>query len=68
MKNSDPILSELHQIRRDLLEEYGGDLAAYIAEAQKRLEASGRPIANRKPKKIIFPALPDKPTAEMTAD
>lgn len=41
------ILDELHAARRKLLAEYGGDTAAYLRDAQARLEASGRPIAHR---------------------
>lgn len=41
------ILDELHAARRKLLAEYGGDTAAYLRDAQARLEASGRPIAQR---------------------
>ena len=40
-----PILDELHTARRKILADYGGDTAAYLRDAQKRLEASGRPIA-----------------------
>ena len=41
------ILDELHAIRRQLLAKYDGDTAAYLRDAQARLEASGRPIAHR---------------------
>jgi hypothetical protein len=42
------ILEELHAARRQLLADYAGDTAAYLRDAQARLEASGRPIAHRK--------------------
>jgi hypothetical protein len=42
------ILDELHAARRQLLANYNGDTAAYLRDAQARLEASGRPIAQRK--------------------
>ena len=47
-----PILDELHAVRRQLLEKYQGDTAAYLRDAQARLEASGRRIAHRKPRTI----------------
>jgi hypothetical protein len=46
------ILDELHAARRKLLAEYNGDTAAYLRDAQARLEASGRPIAHRKQRTI----------------
>jgi hypothetical protein len=47
-----PILDEIHAARRKILADYNGDLAAYLRDAQARLEASGRPIANRKQRTI----------------
>lgn len=47
-----PILDELHAARRKILADYNGDTAAYLRDAQARLEASGRPIANREQRKI----------------
>ena len=35
-----PILDELHEARRQLLEDVGGDLHRYVAEATERLRAS----------------------------
>jgi hypothetical protein len=46
------ILEELHAARRQLLADYNGDTAAYLRDAQARLEASGRPIAHRKQRAI----------------
>ena len=46
------ILEELHAARRQILADYNGDTAAYLRDAQKRLEASGRPIAHRKQRSI----------------
>lgn len=40
-----PILDELHAARRQILADYDGDTSAYLRDARKRLEASGRPIA-----------------------
>lgn len=46
------ILEELHAARRQLLADYNGNTAAYLRDAQARLEASGRPIAHRKQRTI----------------
>lgn len=46
------ILDELHAARRKILTQYDGDTAAYLRDAQARLEASGRPIAHRKQRTI----------------
>jgi hypothetical protein len=46
------ILDELHAARQKLLANYNGDTAAYLRDAQTRLEASGRPIAHRKQRTI----------------
>ena len=46
------ILDELHATRRKILAQYDGDLAAYLSDARARLEASGRPIAQRKQRTI----------------
>jgi hypothetical protein len=40
----DPVLDEIHRIRREISERFGGDLKAILADARKRQEASGRPI------------------------
>ena len=46
------ILEELHAARRKILEDYDGDTAAYLRDAQARLEASGRPIWQGKQRTI----------------
>ncbi len=46
------ILDELHATRRQILAKYNGDTAAYLRDAQTRLEASGRPIAYREQRTI----------------
>jgi len=46
------ILDELHATRRKILENYNGDTAAYLRDAQARLEASGRPIWQGKQRTI----------------
>lgn len=46
------IIEELHEIRRELLAQYNGDTAAYLRDAQARLEISGHPIDHRKQRAI----------------
>lgn len=46
------ILDELHAARRKILADCNGDTAAYLRNAQARLEASGRPISQRKQRTI----------------
>ena len=46
------ILDELHAARRKILADCNGDTAAYLRDAQARLEASGRPISQRKQRTI----------------
>jgi hypothetical protein len=46
------ILDELHAARRKILEDYNGDTAAYLRDAQARLKASGRPIWQGKQRTI----------------
>ena len=46
------ILEELHATRRKILADYNGDTAAYLRDAQARLEASGRPIWQGKQRTI----------------
>ena len=46
------ILDEIHAARRQILADYNGDTAAHLRDAQARLEASGRPIAQRKQRTI----------------
>lgn len=43
--SANPILDELHATRRAILAQYSGDVAAYLRDAQVRLLASGRPLA-----------------------
>jgi len=47
-----PILDELHAARRQILADWDGDTAAYLRDAQARLEASGRPISQCKQRTI----------------
>jgi len=46
------ILDELRAARRKILADCNGDTAAYLRDAQARLEASARPIAQRKQRTI----------------
>ena len=46
MMEHNPILEEIYKVREQIMAEYRGDTAAYLRDAQERLLASGRPIAN----------------------
>jgi len=46
------ILDDLHAVRRRILADYHGDTAAYLRDAQARLDASGRPLAQVKQRTI----------------
>ncbi len=41
----DPILDELHAVRRKMHDDCGGDLSKLVAQMRKRQESSGHPIA-----------------------
>lgn len=45
----DPIVEEIHKIRRQIAEKFNGDIAAIIADARKRQAASNRPVWPGKP-------------------
>ena len=40
----DTIIDEIHEIRRQIAEKFGGDIKAIMDDAQKRQESSGRPV------------------------
>ena len=54
MMTRNTILDELHAARRKILADCNGDTAAYLRDAQTRLEASGRPIWQGKQRTIRF--------------
>ena len=37
-------IEEIHRIRREIPDRFGGDIAAIAADADRRARASGRPI------------------------
>lgn len=41
---TDPILEEIHRVRREISDRFGGDFVAMLDDARRRQEASGRPI------------------------
>ena len=49
---NNPILEELYAVRRQIMNEHGDDLAAYLHSEFERLKASGHPIANVKQRTI----------------
>ena len=60
---SNAILDELHAARRQILAEYAGDTAAYLRDAQARLVASGRPIAQRQQRTLRCTGMNDEEKA-----
>ena len=45
---TNPILRELHEIRKEILAEHGDDLGEYIRAALEKTKASGHPVAKIK--------------------
>ena len=41
---TDPILEEIHKVRREISDRFGGDVHAIAADANARMAASGCPI------------------------
>jgi hypothetical protein len=56
---TDPILEEIHRVRREMSDRFGGDFVAMLNDARRRQEASGRPIW--KPKHDEFSVEPERP-------
>ena len=44
-RTSDPILDELHAVRRKMHDDCGGDLSRLVAQMRERQDNSGHPIA-----------------------
>jgi hypothetical protein len=40
----DPIIEEIHRVRREMSDRFGGDFIAMLDDARQRQEASRRPI------------------------
>jgi len=49
---TNPILKELHDIRKQILAEHGDDLGAYLRAALEKTKASGHPVAKIKQRTI----------------
>ena len=47
-----PILRELHEVRKQILEEHGDDLGAYLRSELEKTKASGHPVAKLKQRTI----------------
>ena len=41
---TDPIVDEIHAVRREISDRFGGDVRAIAADANARMRASGCPI------------------------
>jgi hypothetical protein len=44
LMTTDPVIDEIHQIRREISDRFGGDLHAILADARQRQAASGHPV------------------------
>ena len=49
---TNPILKELHDIRKQILAEHGDDLGDYLRSELERTKASGHPVAQIKQRTI----------------
>lgn len=48
----DPIVAEVRQARKEILESYGGDFEAMMRDVMKRQYESGREIVRAKPRTV----------------
>jgi hypothetical protein len=46
-KTFDPVIDELHRVRRQIAEKFGNDIDRILEDARKRQESSGRPTWQR---------------------
>lgn len=44
LMTTDPVIDEIHQIRREISDRFGGDLHAILADARQRQAESGHPV------------------------
>ena len=49
---TNPILKEMHDIRKQILDEHGDDLGAYLRSELEKTKASGHPVAKIKQRTI----------------
>lgn len=49
---TNPILKELYDIRREIMNEHGEDLTEYLRSQFEKAKAAGHPIANIKQRSI----------------
>lgn len=48
----DPIVAEVRQARKEILDSYGGDFEAMMRDVMKRQYESGREIVKAKPRSV----------------
>ena len=53
---ADPVVAEIHEVRRRLLEASGGDVAEFRRRLRERQKASGRKIVSGSVKKHTEPS------------
>lgn len=49
---TNPILDELHEVRRQILAEHGSDLRSYLAAEFEKAKASGHPVAEIRQRRL----------------
>ena len=42
--NRDPVIEEIHRTRREIADNFDGDIAAILEDARQRQAESGRPL------------------------
>lgn len=63
-KKTDSTIEDIHQIRRDISDRFGGDVYAIAQDAARRQAASNRPIWEPQHDEPIV--APESPTAPVT--
>ena len=43
-QKTDPVIEEIHKVRREISDRFGGDVRAIAADANARMAASGCPV------------------------
>lgn len=64
---ADPIIEELHQIRKRLAAKFNYDVFAIVADAQERQAKEGRPVVSFPPKRITPEELATETTQKQAA-
>ena len=52
----DPVIEEIHKVRREISDRFGGDVRAISADANARMSSSGCPIWKPSDNKAMHPS------------